>query len=239
MVAGGGTLRGKSKKAVAALAAVMGSEAPKKRKSRGATVRAKKYGYKRNKHAVDCVKAMSLLVRGNPTYTLRRAMVQGLVQLPLVRKAKGEWTPQKLTPTKRGRYVSRVRRDRTRSRNAVVMKNGQEIGKFTAPHGLFVSKSASASRNMVAKQFKAKPKPAAAIAEAVVAADEAAAAHAAVAKSADRLAAVSTPGSDAKKAAKKTAAKATKKKTATERLLEENIKRAEEEAAIRARRGKK
>ena len=231
-----GNSRGKSKDARAALAGVKGSKSPVKRTLRGATDRAKKYGYKRNKHAVDCVKAMSLLVRGNPTYTLRRAMVHGLVQIPRVRKAKGVYSPLKLTPSKRGRFVSRVRRERTRSRNAVVMKNGQEIGKFTAPHGLFVSKSASASRNMVARQFKAKPKPDAAIADAVDAADKAAAAHAAVAKSADRLAAVSTPGSGAKKDAVKKGQAARKRKSEAERLLEENIKRAAEGAA---RKGKK
>lgn len=220
MVAGRKTFRkGAGKDAVAAIEAVVEAAKPKTPKKRQyATDQARLFGYKRNKYALDCVKATSLLVRGNPLYAMRNAIVHGLVQTPRVKKGKGEYTPLKLIRTKRGRLVSEARQLRTRSRRSEVLSESGNrfLGAFGSPHGLFAAlpgSSPSNSKDMISKQYQPKVK------AAIDAAAAAAVAQARVEAVAEELHAAAKPGSAARRQATKAKKEANEKKKAAVRVV--------------------
>lgn len=142
------------KRAARAIAAV---QQKKKRRSpqrkaplKTATAHAKKLaGYALDEDTRDCVKTMALFVKGNPTYVVNKAMALGAIQSPRV-KRKGEWVRDlPVTPSSRGRYVSRQRKRATENRRGP-SKSGR--GRFVPDKGLYVS-DLNPGKDMIMRMF--------------------------------------------------------------------------------------
>jgi hypothetical protein len=233
------------KRAVRVIAAV-----PQKKKRRSpqrkaplktATAHAKKLaGYALDEDTRDCVKTMALFVKGNPTYVVNKAMALGAIQSPRV-KRKGEWVRDlPVTPSSRGRYVSRQRKLATENRRGP-SKSGR--GRFVTPKGLYVSDlkpnkdmimrmfGSSSAKRQRAKEFEDAKALQRALA---VEGNEVAAAVAAAADAVAVAASAHSSAADAAAAVRATASTPRERKAAAARQTEEAKAAAQKKRFIRA-----